>query len=517
MPQISVQALKSVAIINGKEYPMYCGFLSAADLREIAEVPSFAREKHHHQIASDIHNPPVDQWQRPLDEEKTKQITAIYSNRDKDNLMANPVLIGTARMNLADSSNIQIEQMTTVGNNGDVYPVEGLYKLLISFTNERKPLWILDGQHRIEGMRHSSQMKTPMPFLLLHDDEQYHPPFLAELFTQVTTGATPMKGLHGAWMQYAFKLNKYSDHNVHAAVETAIHLCKTTTFDTVVNPFHNKIQFNPYQSLPSHGAFGFDMTEWEALITNYYYGHQHGTRLSPEELAKQIVMAIVALHQVDSRKNQGSKFFSPSTHKILAEGFLSATLKHIALGRKKASVEEWVLFYKHPSRQFDKCKWDLPFVKSTNALSSSYAKPSQEIAKNCFDLALNNPTELNNVLLTDFLQGVGAQIRVSIFTKVGKGRRQTTIHRAVSPSGLVPINMKENGVDRQMISISPATANCHILHVTNANIRPEKKLPAATQKGGLDVTQFASGQEIRVVSMSYSQDTINETTLRLDF
>jgi len=68
-----------------------------------------------------------------------------------------------------------------------------------------------------------------------------------------------------------------------------------------------------------------------------------------------------------------------------------------------------------------------------------------------------------------------------------------------------------------MISISPATANCHILHVTNANIRPEKKLPAATQKGGLDVTQFASGQEIRVVSMSYSQDTIKETTLRLDF
>lgn len=62
---IQFEVLKSVATINGTQYPIYTGFLSPVNLKIIAEVPSFDKTKNHHQIAQDIHEPPVDQWQRP--------------------------------------------------------------------------------------------------------------------------------------------------------------------------------------------------------------------------------------------------------------------------------------------------------------------------------------------------------------------------------------------------------------------------------------------------------------------
>ena len=77
MQSIKVNALRGVSTINGSNYPMYCGFLSSDLLKTIAEVPSFSPNKQHHQIARDIHHPPVDQWQRPLDSNKTNKIKKI--------------------------------------------------------------------------------------------------------------------------------------------------------------------------------------------------------------------------------------------------------------------------------------------------------------------------------------------------------------------------------------------------------------------------------------------------------
>lgn len=110
MPTIIIDSIKATATVNDKQYPIYCGFLSAVELKKIAEVPSFSRDKQHHQIATDISHLPVDQWQRPLDIQKANAIKATYSRDDKDNLMANPVLIGVALPNISGSVLVDIHQ-----------------------------------------------------------------------------------------------------------------------------------------------------------------------------------------------------------------------------------------------------------------------------------------------------------------------------------------------------------------------------------------------------------------------
>ena len=72
----------------------------------------------------------------------------------------------------------------------------------------QRPLWILDGQHRIAGLSKSQQKNDPVPLVLLLDDGSgsYTSPLLASLFAQVTTAATKLDDLHNEWLTYAFEL-----------------------------------------------------------------------------------------------------------------------------------------------------------------------------------------------------------------------------------------------------------------------------------------------------------------------
>jgi hypothetical protein len=415
---------------------MYCGFLPAFQLREIATVPKFAPTKQHHQIASDISHPPVDQWQRPLEDEKTKSIKDTYSRTDKDNLMANPVLLGVASLFIDSSIFVSIDQKAVSSSSGEKTVLENIFDVIISFTSDKKPLWILDGQHRIEGMNLSVQKNEPIPFVLLYHDRIYTGPFLAEIFTQVTTGATPMQPLHAAWMKYAFGLDRYSQPAPTKSMRAVITLCKEVELGKVTNPFFNKIQFNPYLPPTGHGAFSFNMSGWEEIITENYYGRS-GTTLSPDEVAAELVKAITVLEDLDTTKTSGSKLFSNTSHTILAEGFLSGLLKHLAETNSQKAVEEWRDFYTVPERAFNRCRWNLPFVRSGAASSSVYGSPSKIIAKECFDLAFNDPSSLNGAILTDYLQGVEAKIKLTMFEKTAAGRikSRSGVEKIINPEG----------------------------------------------------------------------------------
>ncbi len=518
MAKIQVDIIRGVAKINGKEFPMYCGFLSAVNLKEIAEVPSFSRTKPHHQIATDISHLPVDQWQRPLDAGKSHSIKDTYSRHDKDNLMANPVLIGIAKPNIDTGVYVDIQQKVINGTNGVALPVNNLFSATVNYSANQKPLWILDGQHRLEGMSLSQQKDEPIPFVLLYDDWQYTPPFLAEIFTQVTTGATPMESLHADWMKYAFRLEKYAQSAYAKSMDVTISLCTETTIGNETNPFQNKVQFNPYLSPTGYYAFAFNEAEWTDIVAENYYSRS--STLAPQELASEIVKATRALEDLDQYRNNGSKLFSTSNpHKILAEAFLGGLLKYLSTTNQAMSLNGWKTFFQSPGLKFNSCRWDLPFVRTTGALSSGNGQPSKTVARECFDLAFNDTTALQGAILTDYLQGVKAAIRLTAFSKTPTGRlsyKNPHVNIITPGTGLVPIDLSAGGIMGGIIKIEQETPNCYIIAVNDPSVNPPMKLSAALKNSGLDISGFNSGHEIEIISMSYSGDTTTHTKVRLD-
>jgi len=515
MPEITIETIKRSANINGTKYPMYSGFISAEKMVKIADVPNFYKKKDHHQIASDIFKPPVDQWQRPLNEKKSNQIKRTYSDTVQDNLMANPVLIGIASLNIGKKADVEIEPKCISTSSGKKI-VDNYFNITVRYTTEKKPLWILDGQHRIEGMKRSTQKENPVPFVLLYDEEVYTPPFLAEIFTYVTTKATPMKGLHAEWMKYSFGLDYYGQQAYKKSMDVVILLCKEAKFDGYANPFQNRIQFNPYISSDEYSAFKFNCEELVRIIAENYYGR--GGSLGKEDLAKELVKSIKILEKLDSHSGNNSKLFSnDNPHKILAEGLLSGLLKNIKISGVK-SKQQWESFYLDDVRSFDQCNWSLPFVKTTGALSSGNGPPSKKIAKECFDLAFNDPNVLNNNLLTDYLQGVGAKLNLIAYKKTKSGRKsKKDIHKeTIKPGGLQPFNINKGGVKREIIRIEAESSNCYIRKVLDPEFNPKKPLKEATMKKGLDISNFSNHKEIEVLHMSYSGDTQKVTTVRLD-
>lgn len=516
MPSLKLNTLKAVAEINGKEYPMYTGYLTATQLKSIATVPSFSDSKAHHAIAQDLIRPPVDEWQRPLNPGKKNKIKEIYNRTDHDNLMANPVLLGVAITNINHIANLNIIQKQIILPDGTSIDVDDNFIITINYDEINKPIWILDGQHRIEGISESIQNKEPMPLVLLYDDNAYEPKDLAEIFTQVTAGATPMESIHSEWMQYAFELENYTSVQHKNSLDTVIYLCKESSFHSVNNPFQNKIQFNPYMTKPSYYAFELDMKEWEKIIFNEYYSDVRAT-LTPIQLAGEIVKAVKAFEELDAYKyTNGSKIFSAKQpFKSLAEGFLHGLLRYLANHNCIKSFDEWKLFLDEKDRAFSKCDWRFKFVKTPGALSSSNGVPSKKIAKDCFDDVFNNIGSLGGALLTDFMQGVNSEIKISIYKKTPSGNKSKTdvYEHTISPTGLAPCPLSKDGIQRSIIDIEPAASNTSIIKVTDEN---KGKIASELPIKNLDVELFPDGYEIEIYSMNYSGDTTKVTTLRLD-
>ena len=75
MPTYRIKAL-TFYIDDGKQNrPVLIGRLPAKQLDEVSEVPSFLKTTGQAEIARNIINPPIEEWQRPLDEKKRTAIT----------------------------------------------------------------------------------------------------------------------------------------------------------------------------------------------------------------------------------------------------------------------------------------------------------------------------------------------------------------------------------------------------------------------------------------------------------
>jgi len=398
---------------------VYVGFLSARDIARVAEAPSFSKTTAHQQIAANLASQPVKAWQRPLNEARVDVIANTFDN--SGHLMPNPILLG---QNAFVSGAIQI-MPKTVPNSP---MLTGTYEVRISDSNlvaEQRPLWILDGQHRISGLAKSKQIDNPVPVVFLLDGGggAYTSPLLASLFAQVTTSATKLDDLHNEWLTFAFELDDYSHTRPTAATErksfeTVAALCRAATYQGQANPFLNAVQFNEHlPAMPAHGGFIYKCTALKSLIyRNYYNQPSLASHLSPEDLAEQIALAYGALWSVIG--SQADTVFFGSVAKqqtIMQDAYLVAVFARILSAGVPHSWGDILKILK-----FHQSTWDFSWVRG---LSGPANTASKNIAIQVLTEALSSgslPSGSNTI--PDHLKGNSAAISLAFSSLTPAGR-----------------------------------------------------------------------------------------------
>ncbi|MBA2807440.1 hypothetical protein E0500_008430 [Streptomyces sp. KM273126] len=411
---MQIECLRSHISSGSKVFPIYIGFASAAEITNIAVAPAFTKQTDHQQIAANITAEPVRDWQRPINYDRVDQIAQVFNN--SGGLMPNPVLL--AKNAFTSGITIAPKRIDSTSYDTGTFIVDVPEDV---DDPAQKPLWILDGQHRIAGLSKSAQSGDPVPVVLLLDDgsNSYSSPLLANLFAQVTTAATKLDELHNEWLTYAFDLGKYSAvRNPSGAAKQAfkavVELCRTPTFRGVSNPFFNNVQFNEHRPAnPTYGGFSFKCNALGDLISRHYYNLpvQHHSHLNPSELAAELSHAYIALHQTVGN-HASSVFFGkpPSQQTIMQEAFIVGVLARALFYGPTADYRSLLQALK-----FQNTNWDFSWVRTLSGPANTISK---KIARNVLEDALVQatlPEASGN--LADHLKGNGAAV-VLAFSKV---------------------------------------------------------------------------------------------------
>lgn len=424
MPTVYCQ--KTEITSGSNVYPIYTGFMRAADILAVASAPSFNPATLNCEIAKNATEDPVKQWQRPLDPNRVDVITRLFS--DTGEFMPNPVLLS--------------ENVTTAAGNITIDPTFAsgsipmpLFKVEISTptSQDDKPLWILDGQHRINGLGNSLQAHNMIPVVLLLNQggSYYSGSTLAKIFAQVTTTARGLDDMHGEWLTFAFHLGKsYSRDNPqhrehHRAMECVAELCirQHVRNGALPNSFWDKVQFSHFRpGGPAPGGFAFTCGDLKQLIWSHYY-HEPGiagvAQLEPAALAEQLALAHRSLTHNVTGPHSNTVFFSTGAagQRIMQEAFLVGVLTHIL---HHGTPSSWDVLLKNLA--FDSTDWNFSWVRSLHGRAN---KLSKDLAATVFREAFrtgNLPP--GSATIADFLRGNNASITLEFSELTSTGRPQ---------------------------------------------------------------------------------------------
>lgn len=439
---LTVECLRQEIASGTFLYPVYVGFLPADAIAKVAEAPAFTTGTPHQQIAANVSSQPVRDWQRPLDVDRIDGIADTFDDTGK--LMPNPILLG---QNAFVNGAIQI-QPKSVGAG----QLTGTFEVQINDTMlqpGQRPLWILDGQHRVAGLAKSKQKDNPVPVVFLLDGGSgaYTSPLLASLFAQVTTSATKLDDLHNEWLTYAFELDSYSASRNSAAAEkqsfaAVVELCRTPVFAGQANPFLNAVQFNEHVSWrPVHDGFAYKCTALKNLLFRWYYNQPASAgHLSPGDLAGQIAMAYSDLWAViGSQPN--TVFFGPAAKQqsIMHDAFLTGVLARLLTGGAQTT---WKTLLQ--SLMFHQSDWDFSWVRS---LSGPANTASKKIATDVLTSAMSSgtlPTGSSNI--PDHLRGNGATVtlQLSALSTAGRAKKQGRLVQSILRGSTGSLNASQH-------------------------------------------------------------------------
>ena len=419
---IRIQALKDLIESGERSYPIYLALMRADVINEIAAVPSYRETTTNADVASNVSTRPVKEWQRPRITEKVESIRELFD--DTGEFMPNPILIGE---NPNANVGVEVKPYLVAGNETPVWELQ----IEDPSSDAEKPLWILDGQHRIAGLAASAQSSKPVPivFLLNQGSTHYGADKLAQIFAQVTTSATQLGPLHREWLSYAFDLNHYSVQakrptEQKKAMEAVVELCKTPSFGGKANPFHARIQFIDGSPSPGilPGGHVYDCIEMKETVRRCYYSAQKSqTELQPREIAREMCLARTALASVIKTPVDRSVFFGDEkTHhqKIMEDAFWSGALRLLAVHGAPRSWQD-VLRKLH----FNSTSWDFSWKRSLHGKEQSKSKAlAIKVMEDIF-AKKELPDGSDNI--ADLLQGNGARFLLEAFRVTPAGARST--------------------------------------------------------------------------------------------
>lgn len=375
---MKIQALKNQIVSGGKTYPIYISFIEAQDILKVSVVPNFSDLDSDETLANNLQNTPVRKWQRPLIEDKREKLTNHFN--DQGEFMPNPVLLsenphGNGKKII--SNPLIINGQTTM-----------MWEISLP-DDATDSLWIIDGQHRINGLGHQNckQKKNIIPVVLLlnGDGKYYSPTDFAKIFAQVTTTATSLNDLHKEWLEFSFKMSKYTDSGRQESMQTVIEMCSISDFfeDSISypNPFRNNIVFNDKNKADNVKLNCIVLSD--LIFHNYYDMNAVYYHLRPKDLAIQIEKAFYQLEKTISNPIN-SVFFSEiiyKKHLIMIKAFLKGILKYLLTycdPSDKSSIpslKKWEEIYK--KLNFHITDWDWSSFTSSG---SEWYKKSEELA-----------------------------------------------------------------------------------------------------------------------------------------
>ena len=416
---IRLEALKDTIESGDQNYPIYVALMPAEVIARIAQVPNYHESTGNADIARNVSNVPVKEWQRPRIPGKIEAIRQLFDNTGE--FMPNPILLGE---NLHASDPPEVRPYVKAGH---ATPVWELW-IDDAPSGSEKPLWILDGQHRIAGLSESAQSSNPVPvvFLLNQGSSHYGADTLAKIFAQVTTSATPLGSLHREWLSYAFKLNEYARTEPRSteqkrSMAAVIDLCMTPSFGEQANPFFDRIQFNdgpPLLKIQPGGHFYSCIELKEIVFRSYYSAQKNQPELTPDELAKEMCLARTALESVMTTPVERSVFFGRESHhhKIMEDAFWSGILSHLCAHHPPQSWKDLLR-----KLRFDTTNWDFSWKIGLHGRDQSRSKKLATKVMQQIFWERQLPKGSSNI--ADFLRGNGAQFELEAFKLTPTGRR----------------------------------------------------------------------------------------------
>ncbi|HEY8384222.1 MAG TPA: hypothetical protein VIL09_18935 [Microvirga sp.] len=401
---MQIDCMRTEISSGGSTYPIYIGFARAKDIAAVSVAPAFTLTTPHQAIADNISSQPVREWQRPINNERVSEIATAFN--DSGRLMPNPVLL--AKNAFATGIKIAPKLIHNIPTGNYIVDIDES-----ATSPDQRPLWILDGQHRITGLSLSAQSDNPVPVVFLLDDPagSYPSPLLASIFAQVTTAATKLDDLHNEWLTYAFELGRYAkSDDARKSFASVVELCRRASWNGLSNPFFNQIQFNMHASTsPAHGGFSFTCKELAELILKYYYAQPAQVKhLTPDLVALEIARAYTALYQ--SIQNHDSSVFFHSDkkkqHRIMQEAYLASILTRTLHHGSTPEYKQVLQDLRFPTTNWD-FSWHVTLSGPANSVSKRIA------LKVLSDAIVNRKLPANTQNLADYFRGNGAAVVIT--------------------------------------------------------------------------------------------------------
>ena len=484
--------------------------MSAEQVLAVAETPQFLPTTTQQALAASVLTPNMDDWQRPLDAARVAQIAAVFRGNE---LMPNPVLL-SQNGNLSSNPISIRQQLASNHTPTNIWEIE-----IEASTAGSKPLWILDGQHRIHGLYQSvTQAKNEIPVvLLLNDHHVYTGSILAKIFAQVTTGAKKLDELHHEWLTYAFRLGDYdpatAGSGVHRnAMQAVAELCSKPQFAAnnaiIPNIFVNNIRFNEQNPLGPF-PFGYDCTDLKALVYKHYYNKtSQGAHIAPLVLASEVCRAVQALYAEVQAPQPNSVFLGDADHaqRLMKDAFLVGVLSRLLIAPPPIDWQGLL-----QALQFSHTSWN--FSSWTRSLTANKNVSSRNVAYRVFTSAFQNG-KLPGSNLADFLRGNNASVDLvcSVPTHTGRGSTKGAITVHVPRSATLSPSVQEM---RHLVS-RRQTENIASIKVVDGNSPPgrPKYYPELLGQGmKLDPDKHSNPLKLDIIMEFYGGVEVNSELL----